>query len=116
MSITIMLIEDDATIRDGIAYLIDNTEGFSVTGQYASFNEAAGHLESAFGRAQFGVEDAAVADHAHGDPGEHAGDHLAGGGVRGVRAAPAGEERARVGVVMHVDAARGGMLQSRATK
>jgi DNA-binding NarL/FixJ family response regulator len=46
MSFTIMLIEDDTTIRDGIAYLIDNTEGFRVTGQYSSFNEAAGHLES----------------------------------------------------------------------
>jgi DNA-binding NarL/FixJ family response regulator len=46
MAITIMLIEDDTTIRDGIAFLLDSTEGFSVSGQFSSFDEAVNHLES----------------------------------------------------------------------
>lgn len=39
-----MLIEDDTTIREGIAFLIDNTAGFKVIGQFSSYNEAAGNL------------------------------------------------------------------------
>ena len=44
--ISIMLIEDDTTIRDGIAYLLDSTDGFSVCGQFSSFDEAGSHLET----------------------------------------------------------------------
>ncbi len=44
MAIEVMLIEDDMTIREGIAYLIEHTEGFKVIGQYSSFNEANKYL------------------------------------------------------------------------
>lgn len=37
----ICIIEDDQTIREGYAYLIGNTEGFTVVNCYASFEEAA---------------------------------------------------------------------------
>ncbi|MBK8504072.1 MAG: response regulator transcription factor [Saprospiraceae bacterium] len=44
MDISVLLVEDDATIRNGIAYLIDNTDGFNVIGKYSSYNESAKHL------------------------------------------------------------------------
>jgi DNA-binding NarL/FixJ family response regulator len=37
--IKIMIIEDDETIRDGYAYLINATEGYNVTNTYCSFDE-----------------------------------------------------------------------------
>ena len=40
MDIRIVLIEDDATIRGGIAYLINSIEGYKVVAQYNSFDEA----------------------------------------------------------------------------
>lgn len=45
MAINIMLIEDDATIRDGLAFLLDQTEGFRVSGQFASFDDAVPYLQ-----------------------------------------------------------------------
>ncbi len=44
MDVEVLLIEDDMTIRDGIAFLIDNTDGFKVIGQYSSYIEAAKYL------------------------------------------------------------------------
>ena len=46
MDIRIVLIEDDATIRGGIAYLLDNADGYKVVGQYSSFDDARLHLAS----------------------------------------------------------------------
>ncbi len=40
-NINICLIEDDATIREGYEYLINNTEGYAVTGSFASYEDAA---------------------------------------------------------------------------
>lgn len=40
MDIRIVLIEDDSTIREGIAYLISSIEGYKVVAQYGSFDEA----------------------------------------------------------------------------
>jgi len=39
-NVRIVLIEDDATIREGIAYLINSIEGYTVVAQYTSFDEA----------------------------------------------------------------------------
>ncbi len=39
--ISICLIEDDATIREGYEYLLGNTEGYKVTGSFASYEDAA---------------------------------------------------------------------------
>lgn len=44
MSTRIVLIEDDITIREGISYLINNTEEYQVVGQYGSFDDARAHL------------------------------------------------------------------------
>ncbi len=44
MSIRIVLIEDDTTIREGIAYLINSAQGYSIVGQYSSFDDARSHL------------------------------------------------------------------------
>lgn len=41
LKINICLIEDDATIREGYEYLINNTEGYIVTGSFASYEDAA---------------------------------------------------------------------------
>ncbi len=41
MGIHVVLIEDDATIRDGITFLINNTSEFKVVGQYGSYDAAA---------------------------------------------------------------------------
>ncbi len=41
LDIRVCLIEDDATIREGYAYLIDNTDGYKTVGKYPSFEEAA---------------------------------------------------------------------------
>ncbi|MBS1777887.1 MAG: response regulator transcription factor [Bacteroidetes bacterium] len=40
LDIRVCIIEDDATIRDGYVYLIDNTEGFHVVSSYPSFEDA----------------------------------------------------------------------------
>jgi DNA-binding NarL/FixJ family response regulator len=40
MDTTVVLIEDDQTIREGIAYLINSTEGFKVINQYNSYTDA----------------------------------------------------------------------------
>ncbi|MBS1773531.1 MAG: response regulator transcription factor [Bacteroidetes bacterium] len=40
LNIRVCIIEDDATIREGYVYLIGNTEGFNVVGNYASFEDA----------------------------------------------------------------------------
>ncbi|MBC7398656.1 MAG: response regulator transcription factor [Mucilaginibacter sp.] len=40
-NIRIVIIEDDKTIRDGYAFLIGQTEGYSVVNAYASFEDAA---------------------------------------------------------------------------
>lgn len=44
LDIRVCIIEDDATIRDGYVYLIDNTEGFHVVSSYPSFEDAAKKL------------------------------------------------------------------------
>ncbi len=44
MGIHVVLIEDDATIRDGITFLINNTSDFKVVGQFGSYDAAAGHI------------------------------------------------------------------------
>ncbi len=41
LDIRVSLIEDDETIREGFAYLIDNTEGYQVVSSYRSFEDAA---------------------------------------------------------------------------
>jgi DNA-binding NarL/FixJ family response regulator len=41
LDITVGIIEDDATIRNGYAYLIGNTTGYKIAGSYPSFEEAA---------------------------------------------------------------------------
>ncbi len=41
LDITVGIIEDDATIRNGYAYLIGNTPGYKIAGSYPSFEEAA---------------------------------------------------------------------------
>lgn len=45
MNIRIVLIEDDRTIREGIAYLLSNEPGFSVVNQYNSVEDARATLE-----------------------------------------------------------------------
>lgn len=45
MAVKITLIEDDATIRNGIAYLLADTGEFVIAGQYASFDDAKPHLQ-----------------------------------------------------------------------
>ncbi len=40
LDITVAIIEDDETIRDGYAYLIGNTNGYKVVGTYPSCEEA----------------------------------------------------------------------------
>ncbi|MGC4039009.1 MAG: response regulator transcription factor [Chitinophagaceae bacterium] len=40
MNIRVVMIEDDITIREGIAYLVSNANGFSVVSQYSSYHEA----------------------------------------------------------------------------
>jgi DNA-binding NarL/FixJ family response regulator len=44
MDTRIVLIEDDSTIREGIGYLLSNTENCKVVSQYSSFDEAQPHL------------------------------------------------------------------------
>jgi DNA-binding NarL/FixJ family response regulator len=44
METKIVLVEDDSTIREGIAYLLNHAEGFSVVNQYGSFDAAKGFL------------------------------------------------------------------------
>ncbi|MEO8110699.1 MAG: response regulator transcription factor [Ginsengibacter sp.] len=44
MSITVVMIEDDITIREGIAYLINNTDGYKVVNQYGSYADAENNL------------------------------------------------------------------------
>lgn len=41
MEITVTIIEDDQTIREGYAYLIGNTEGCKVISSYAAYEDAA---------------------------------------------------------------------------
>jgi DNA-binding NarL/FixJ family response regulator len=40
LDITVGIIEDDATIRNGYAYLIGNTPGYKIAGSYPSFEDA----------------------------------------------------------------------------
>jgi DNA-binding NarL/FixJ family response regulator len=44
LNIRIVLIEDDSTIREGIAYLLNNTEGIAVVNQYSSFDDVQSQL------------------------------------------------------------------------
>ena len=44
LDIRVTLIEDDETIREGYAYLIDNADGCKVVSSYRSFEEAAKKL------------------------------------------------------------------------
>jgi DNA-binding NarL/FixJ family response regulator len=44
LDIRVGIIEDDQTIRDGYSYLIGHTDGFKISGTYASFEEAAKKL------------------------------------------------------------------------
>lgn len=44
LNIRIVLIEDDSTIREGIAYLLNNTEGVTVVNQYNSFDDVQSFL------------------------------------------------------------------------
>lgn len=41
LNIRVCIIEDDETIRNGYAYLIDQTEGYTVVSTYPSFEDAA---------------------------------------------------------------------------
>ncbi len=41
LDIRVTLIEDDETIREGFAYLIDNTEGYHVVSSYRTYEDAA---------------------------------------------------------------------------
>ena len=41
LDIRVCIIEDDETIRDGYVYLIGNTPGYKVVGNYPSFEDAA---------------------------------------------------------------------------
>lgn len=44
LDIRVCIIEDDETIREGYVYLIDNTNGYKITGSYASYEDAAKKL------------------------------------------------------------------------
>jgi DNA-binding NarL/FixJ family response regulator len=44
MSIRVIMIEDDVTIRQGIVYLVNSTDGFTVVNQYGSYSEAENNL------------------------------------------------------------------------
>lgn len=44
MLVQVTIIEDDATIREGYTYLINNSEGIKVISSYGSFEEAEGRL------------------------------------------------------------------------
>lgn len=46
MTIRVVIIEDDNIIRDGIASLLNDTEGIAVLAQYNSFDAAAQHLQA----------------------------------------------------------------------
>lgn len=41
LDIRVCIIEDDTTIREGYTYLIDNTDGYRIVGNYPSYEEAA---------------------------------------------------------------------------
>ena len=41
LDIRVCIIEDDSTIREGYTYLIGNTEGYKIVGNYPSYEEAA---------------------------------------------------------------------------
>lgn len=45
LDITVSIIEDDQTIREGYAYLIGHTAGYKVISSYASFEEAAKKIQ-----------------------------------------------------------------------
>jgi DNA-binding NarL/FixJ family response regulator len=45
LSISVCIIEDDETIRDGYAYLIGQTPGYRIAGTYPSWEEASRHIE-----------------------------------------------------------------------
>jgi DNA-binding NarL/FixJ family response regulator len=45
--IRVAIIEDDATIREGYAFLIGNTEGYTIAGTYASCEDAFKKIEAA---------------------------------------------------------------------
>jgi len=45
INIRVVLIEDDSTIREGIAWLLNNEEGITVVKQYHSFNDASSNLQ-----------------------------------------------------------------------
>jgi DNA-binding NarL/FixJ family response regulator len=46
MSICVVLIEDDTTIREGYAYLIDSLPEYKVVGQFSSYENAEPSLDS----------------------------------------------------------------------
>ncbi len=46
LNINVSLIEDDETIREGFAYLINQTPGYKVVSTYASYEEAAKKIVS----------------------------------------------------------------------
>lgn len=46
LDIRVCIIEDDTTIREGYAYLIDNTDGYKIVGRYPSFEEASKRIAS----------------------------------------------------------------------
>lgn len=46
LDIRVCIIEDDSTIREGYTYLIDNTEGYKIVGNYPSYEEAAKKIAS----------------------------------------------------------------------
>ncbi len=41
LDIHVAIIEDDETIREGYAFLINNTPGYKITGTYPSYEDAA---------------------------------------------------------------------------
>ena len=41
LHITVSIIEDDETIREGYAFLINNAKGFKIASTYPSFEDAA---------------------------------------------------------------------------
>jgi DNA-binding NarL/FixJ family response regulator len=46
-TITVVMIEDQREVRQGLSYIIDNTPGFRCTGSYRSYEEAFASLDSA---------------------------------------------------------------------
>jgi DNA-binding NarL/FixJ family response regulator len=45
MDIKVAIIEDDETIREGYAFLIGNTQGYSIVGTYPTYETAIKKIE-----------------------------------------------------------------------